>query len=628
MSGLPMNSFLQKMKAATPKFSPWTNLFSLFARNYLSYIDLALAEEILKVPTKENEAVAALLCHLSAASRQGHLCLSVTADAMTPPLVSLWEGNRDEPERPGTAENDWPQEARLEIEELIRRGCQDISSDICTLMMPSEENPKSLQTFVCQVGTRYYFQRHWYYETLFFQHFQRLSKMEPIIQFDCKQIHAKVKELQALNKLLPEQAEAIINCSQHALTIIAGGPGTGKTYTAGLLVGMLCASLPIDLPKPFEIALAAPTGKAAANLQKSLLKDMQGLSYASQIQAKTLHSLLGLKGAEFSNEPLLPLSSDLVIVDESSMIDSRLMALLFSSIKPGARLILLGDPFQLPAVESGSIFADLVNASRLPGSSMVELKKCVRAELKEIVDFAAAIKMGDSASCLQILEDSVDNSGVHRLTFDPGELRSISAHALPFYRANSIISETPHCQLKHFDRFRILSPFRKGPYGVESINSKILKELQKEHPAKAPFITPIILVRNAPRHELFNGEAGVLVRMSPTSEAFMGNDFAVGDYALFPSSMGHGEVRKIPALLLPAFEYAFCLSVHKSQGSEFDRVLFLLPEGSDVFGREVIYTAVTRARKRLDLWDQPGALNKALARQSTRFSGLAERLNC
>ncbi|MBA2728378.1 MAG: exodeoxyribonuclease V subunit alpha [Parachlamydiaceae bacterium] len=625
-----MKLFKQPGEKINPSYcSAWPKLSKLLAKNYLTYIDIAIAEEMLQTPTEENEAAAALICHLSAASRQGHLCIEIEMNGITPSLLSLWEGNKDEGDHELINEQTYRFETSKEIEELVLFGRGKIPAEIITELPISEEDPKALKTFLCIMGSRYYFHRNWYFETLFFYHYQRLFKTPPAIEFDRTIIDTRVSALQKQNKLLKEQADAITNSSYDSLTMISGGPGTGKTYTAGLLVDILCEALQVEQKQTFTIALAAPTGKAAANLQKSLLKAMKGFSGASQPQAKTLHSLLGLRGSEAPIEPLMPLPADLVIVDESSMIDVRLMSYLFAAIKPGARLILLGDPLQLPAVESGSLFADLINSAQLiKSSASVELKTCLRAELKGIVDFATAIKAGDTPSCLKILEDSSIDSGVHRLRFEQADVKEICAHALPFFRTNTISKESSEVLLRYYDRFRILSPFRKGPYGVESINAKILRELRKDQAAGTPFIAPIILVRTDPRLELFNGEAGVLVRKSSVSESIYDGDFAQGDYAIFPSRGEGEEVRTIPALLLPAFEYAYCLSVHKSQGSEFDHVLLLLPEGSEVFGREVLYTAVTRARKKLELWDQPGALEKTIARQSYRFSGIAKRCAC
>ncbi len=628
MSGPAMKLFKkQNLRTTKTVISKWQKLNFLMENGHLAYIDIAIAEEMLKDPTEENECAAALICHLSAASRQGHLCLEVTEDHIFPTITGLWECNKDESlfdedDLKGNAPD-----CCKDIEDLIRIGTEKLPQDIFFEVQLSETNPKALQTFICKMGTRFYFQRHWYFETLFLQHYQRLSKTSPAIEFNPLIVQTKVAELQSQNKLLKEQADAIINSSRQALMMISGGPGTGKTYTAGLLVDILLEAIPNDKKNSFEIALAAPTGKAAANLQKSLLRALQGLQSASKLQAKTLHALLGLRGSESPEHPHIPLSADLVIVDESSMIDARLMAYLFAFIKPGARLILLGDPLQLPAVESGSLFADLISLAKLAGnSSITELQVCLRAELQGIVNFASCVKNGDVNGCETMLNELKSDSGVRRLNFELNASKEICLHALPFYRTQSISKTEPEALLKHFDRFRILSPFRKGPYGVESINSKILKELHKAHLHHTPFITPIILLRNDPRLDLFNGETGVLVRKCSASESIFDGDFSQGDYALFPGRSENEGVRAIPALLLPAFEYAYCLSVHKSQGSEYEHVLLLLPEGSEGFGREVLYTAVTRARKKLELWDQPGILKKTIARQSCRFSGLIGRI--
>ena len=175
--------------------------------------------------------------------------------------------------------------------------------------------------------------------------------------------------------------------------------------------------------------------------------------------------------------------------------------------------------------------------------------------------------------------------------------------------------EEPELLLKAFNRFRILSPLRQGPYGVEEINSLFLKNALKRCTGSR-FIAPIMIVKNNYSLGLFNGEVGVLVCHPKGAEGH----FQVGDYAIFPSNEKEG-VRKVSALLLPRFDYAYCLSVHKSQGSEFDHVLVLNPQRSANFGRKVLYTAVTRARQSLEIWGSDQELIKTIANHDQRLSG-------
>jgi len=249
--------------------------------------------------------------------------------------------------------------------------------------------------------------------------------------------------------------------------------------------------------------------------------------------------------------------ADLVLVDEASMIDAELMASLFSAMKEGARLILIGDKDQLPPVESGNFFADLADEKEI----VTSLGRCLRAELNEIVEMAQAVKEG----------------------------RCIPAQPLP---------EWAHIIEAVFERKAcVLTPLRYGPFGVNRLNQKLLKE----HQARGGNRFPIMITVNEAALDLYNGDLGELV---PAEKC-----------AYF------GE-RKVPEYLLPHYEYAYVLSVHKSQGSEYDEVMVLLPDGSEVFGREMLYTALTRAKKRVSIYASEGILPKIVSKHERRLSGL------
>lgn len=498
------------------------------------YVDLALAKQ-LQAP---NEAVAALVCYLSLAAREGHLCVRIQEE-LSPSIAQLLDA-------------DLPQ-----LEALIKEG--------------SQSPPQG----VVQSGDRFYFQRYWAQETAALTHFRQLKKSVPKIKIDLDPNRLKS------HKLLPEQAQAILQAASQSFTIICGGPGTGKTYTAAILLELFLEAI----EGPCEVALAAPTGKAAANLQKNMRPGLPA--------AKTLHSLLGIKRKSKSSAKL---SADIILVDECSMIDASLMGQLLAAIKPGARLIFLGDKHQLPPVEAGSLFSDMIAACP---DCVVSLKTCMRSELEEIVTFSHKINQGDAASVLQMLQSG---HAISRSTSDP-----LSLDRFP-------LTEDPIAAMQAFNQFRLLSPLRKGPLGVDQVNRRIFTQLMAKKPRNQPAILPIMLASNESRLELFNGETGILVQH--------GDLVQEGDYALFPSKQG---IRRVPALLLPKYEYAYCLSVHKSQGSEFDTVLLLLPEGSQHFGREVLYTAATRARKSLHIHGSDDVLAATLKTTGSRLSGFSKR---
>ncbi len=351
--------------------------------------------------------------------------------------------------------------------------------------------------------------------------------------------------------LLPAQQAAVDSVLLNPFTIIVGGPGTGKTYTARKLVEGLQREHP-DL----HIALAAPTGKAVSNLKGNL-------EVAGEI--KTLHALLHRKQR---------ISADVILVDESSMIDVELMGRLFSGIKRGGRLVLVGDPDQLPPVEAGSLFADLVKQE----GCVVRLETCLRAEKDSLITLAEEIRTGIAAPPLSLLSDP----------------NAIARKFIRAWDADLTESNDPYELLELSKRSRMLTLLRKGRYGVERMNT-LCRERSKMS------ATPIMITANDYRQNLFNGEMGIVL----------------DGQAFFPG-------RSLPCSLLPPHEVAYCLSVHKSQGSEFDVVTLLLPEGSERFGRQGLYTGVTRAKKHVEILEEQGEFARCLAHRLFRNSGLSQ----
>ena len=622
MRGLAQTLFIEKEKRLPWKGQirhvqprAWSFLGSMLKSKRLSYVDYALADRLLRRELQPREDVAALICHLSLAARSGHLCIIIDELKILPEPRQIWcDPSSDNPELSEKELNT--------LEALIRSGIHHLSASISSnvttgqLLMPL--------TPLCRNKDKIYLQRNWVYESLFFRHWHRIEAFKPTLELNHENLQQQLKELLQQKRLLPEQAGAILQVAQQSLTIITGGPGTGKTYTAGLLIKLFWENLTPEQQKRCEIALAAPTGKAASNLQGSLKKALGNLDI--KIAApKTLHSLLGIKSSSNRGDnTAIQLSADIVLIDESSMIDVRLMAQLFAAIKPGARLILLGDRYQLPPVEAGGLFSDLIHHKE---GKIGELRTCLRAELKEIVELAESINQGNIEATLQVLANE-SSKGVQRFHVDgdPDNVKLVHKgllnHCESLFPQNiNLMSETSHL-LEAFNRFRILSPLRQGPFGVDEINRLFLAQALKKVAKGSWFMAPIMIVRNDYRLGLLNGETGVLLIRSKGNE---GNEFYFqeGDYALFPSNNESEPVRKLSALMLPKFEYAYCLSVHKSQGSEFERLLLLNPKGSESFGREVLYTAVTRARRQLEIWSSDEVLSATIARKTQRLSGLS-----
>lgn len=446
-----------------------------------------------------------------------------------------------------------------------------LKGDLCTPLDTTpfpeglvEENPTAEfpSAPFCRFQNLYYLQKNWVFETRVLEQLKRLDyPLEPIEPLD----------LQGLNQ---EQQEAVILALRHPLAIITGGPGTGKTYTAARIVSAFLYKKPSG-----KVVLAAPTGKAASRLQ-SILPG----------RAQTLHSLLGVRASSdyLDRGPLI--DADLILVDECSMMDAGLFGRLLAAIPNGARLVLLGDADQLPPVQAGSLFADLLESGKV---ASVCLQTSLRSNQEEILSLAQAIKGGRAEevvlriSPIDVLEQSVQ--------YFPGPFNEEPA---------------PEVVEQLFRKFCILSCIRQGPWGVDTLNEEIFQRLKMKSCSGEWLAIPILITKNDPETALYNGETGVLIRRFPENGE---------GYALFGK-------RKIPLSILPDFSYAYALSVHKSQGSEYDKVALLVPTGSEVFGREILYTAVTRAKKEVAIHGDEGIIRAALERSSRRRSGLRERL--
>ncbi|WP_166156177.1 exodeoxyribonuclease V subunit alpha [Neochlamydia sp. AcF84] len=564
----------------------------------LPLVDWALADYLIKSYNASVDALP-LLLHLSQSARAGHLCIKVSDAEVLPKPQDVWEVQE---------QNNFSAEEWQELERLISRSTYHIPPSLLHLITETEDIVPP--TPLCRLNDLFYFQKYWLYEHRCLREFHQLLEQKASLELDKALFQASLTHLLSTNNLLPEQAQAIAQLENQSLTIICGGPGTGKTYTAGLLIKVFWNSLNNTQKNNCRIALAAPTGKAAAQLQKSLSKAVSDLVGFSPINATTIHSLLGLKSKSLSSSPPL-INADLLVIDESSMIDIRLMSLLFQALKPGARLIMLGDPYQLPPIEAGSFFADMTYICK--PHQFIELKKCLRSELKEIIDLAEEIKKGESQAALHRLQSSRKALHFTRLGKD---LPAFSIQQQLWLKVEPYLSwEESNISELSMNHFRILSPLRKGPLGVDQLNAFFYKEILKKTKAHQRMIIPIIITTNDSTRDLYNGDVGFLVRQKPHQ---LEGHVQAGDYALFAD-------KKIPALLLPNYEYAYCLSVHKSQGSEFNHLILLLPEGSEHFGRELIYTAITRARQQIEIWSQTDSFEKALNKSTSRLSRCSKK---
>jgi exodeoxyribonuclease V alpha subunit len=401
--------------------------------------------------------------------------------------------------------------------------------------------------------------------------------------------------------------------------IISGGPGTGKTTTVVKILALLLSASRQKL----RIGLAAPTGKAAMRLQESIVASARHLSLPASIlknipeQAATLHRLLGVKHFSpfFRHNKSHPLSFDVVVVDEASMVDLALMAKLVDALRPGSRLILLGDKNQLASVESGTVLADMISA--LPENT-VELQKSYRFD-EGIKGFAEAVNRGNARQAWELLE-SAKPANVALLQEDLAEYggRIYCRYMKAVYKADTVEEYRELFALLH--SFKILCAVRHGSSGVSGVNVLIEQYLtEKGYDCFASDYysgRPVMITRNDYGLDLYNGDMGICLP-DPGNPEVMKVWFERSDgrlQGLLPRRISHCET-------------VYALTIHKSQGTEIGEVLVVLPEQeSDLVTRELIYTAVTRARQCVKVKSSRPVFDRAVAGKIERHSGLAQRL--
>lgn len=437
------------------------------------------------------------------------------------------------------------------------------------------------------------------------------------------------------------------------LTIISGGPGTGKTST---VVRLLALILEMAGEGGCRIALAAPTGKAAARMQQAIESARDGLRAAAAVidaiprSTSTLHRLLGARphGGGFRHGVDNPLAIDVLVVDEVSMVDLALMTRLLEAVPAHARVILLGDRDQLASVEPGSVFADLcLGADRfssivsshleaLTGYPMeaaistpladacVVLKQSYRfSDDSGVGRLAVAIRGGDGEAVRSLLDGAgSEQVGWHSQAGGEGLKALVRDRVVSVYRPRLEAVRRgmePDALFTLYTGMQMLCAVRRGESGVVAMNVAIESEL-----ARAGLIDPtdhwymgrpLMITANDYNLDLFNGDMGIVLG-DPTTGAARACFMPQG-----------GEPRWLHPARLPPHETAWALTIHKSQGSEFDDVIVVLPgEDSPLLTRELIYTAVTRARRRVELWATPASVAASVSRRTHRQSGLARRL--
>ena len=492
-------------------------------------------------------------------------------------------------------------------------------------------------------GARLYLRRAWTAEQNIRQHITQRLALPCEVPADLQQ---RLDDLfpKADNDEPDMQRLACEVTAQNRITLITGGPGTGKTTTVVKLLSLLVGTTSQDL----RIHLAAPTGKAAARLTESISNALTRMPADVQtripIQAQTLHRLLQ---SHSKTTRVHQLATDVVVVDEASMIDLEMMASLLQAVPPTARLILLGDKDQLASVEAGAVMSQLCTGSLLQEQTVTlthshrfdatsGIGQWARTVNAEVADNSAALKTLWNATpdwlaslpLQQRIDGDAPEPDVTRVQLVSasdaklaGGLRHGWRHWLSLlapHRSTKTIPATPCSDaqalalLKAFTEFCVLCAVREGPLGVAQLNAQI------EHALRLGASTwyvgrPVMVTRNDYALELMNGDIGLCL---PGPDGVLRVAFPAAD----------GGVRWVMPSRLDSVETVFAMTVHKSQGSEFAHVLLVIPaQESPVLTRELVYTGLTRARQRLTLWaPQLQVLWKACARRVLRSGGLGD----
>lgn len=442
--------------------------------------------------------------------------------------------------------------------------------------------------------------------------------------------HAGAAEPAAFDRLFPpeyhEQRSAAEIALTQAVTVLTGGPGTGKTTTVARLLALLAEQDETSGRPGLRIALAAPTGKAAARLTEAVSGEIARLDPADQqrlagLQARTLHSLLGSRpgnSSRFKHHRANRLPHDVVVVDETSMVSLTLMARLLEAVRPQARLILVGDPDQLASVEAGAVLADLVDGlAARPGTRVAILTTAHRYK-KPIGELAAAIRAGDGDTVIALLR----SGGEHREWIDvatPAALgeqiaRIAVPHALRVRQA-ALLGNAGEA-LRNLDEHRLLCAHRDGLHGANHWNRQVRRWVSEQtgDPVWADWYAgrPLLITANDYALGVRNGDTGVVVARADGLRAVIATASGPVDFAT-------GRLSDVDSM--------YAMTIHKSQGSEADEVTVLMPPvESRLLTRELFYTAVTRAKHKVRLIGSEASVRAALERRAVRASGLAQRL--
>ena len=674
---------------STGSLSPEDTLDTLRAwseAGWLRRLDSALAAFMAELDPHAAPAVLVATALLAQMEGRGHSCLPLA------PLLA----------QPGAVLG-WPAAALAELDVLLSRlphGLADwraalLSSRVVDGVDGDETGDQPLVLRGSADAPRLYLRRYWGYECAVAQ--QIVARTATPVPVDASAVRPWLDRLFASDTPTAPAASAQPDWQKLAcalalrgrFSVITGGPGTGKTYTAARLLALLFA---VDAqPERLRIAFAAPTGKAAARLKQSIdtalgelrqrvgsTLDLDALTQRMGA-ARTLHSLLGARPdtRQFRYHAGQPLDIDVLIVDEASMVHLEMMAALLAALPPTARVVLLGDKDQLASVEAGAVLGDLcrdAQAGRYSASTAAYALAATGEAIPQdylqttgtapplaqhtvmlrhsrrfggpIGALALAVNRGDASAAQQVLRD--DHSGALasyegvnpvaavRLAL---EGRAGVPEALGGYSAYlDCMNERPavgdaaaheawvHRVLTAFDRFRLLCAVREGEWGAAGLNQAVQAALQRDKRLSVRgewYIgRPVMVTRNDPALGVFNGDIGITL---PAAVAADASDTPQRLRVYFADGP---QLRSVGVGRLAHVETAFAMTVHKSQGSEFEHTVLVLPaHAGPVLSRELVYTGITRARTAFTLVAaQPGLLATAVQQRTQRASGLQDLL--
>jgi len=599
-------------------------LQALQKQGLLTSLDVGFAQLMCRLSLNESNELAMAAALASHATANGHVCLDLNCEAGRKVYLGDDVGSVKFPDY-----SDW-------IAVLRKMPVLGETGDYCPLILDEDG--------------RLYLYRYWKYEQdLSHALNRRAGAMAPSV--DEAQLQQGLNQLFPISSAEPNwQKVAAAAAVLNKFSVISGGPGTGKTSTVIRILALL-RQQPNGLD--LKIALAAPTGKAAARMQEAIHQAKEELPVDDSVrdaipeQATTLHRLLGasLDSVYFRHNQDNPLPIDVLILDEASMVDVALMTKLMWALPEKARLIMLGDKDQLSSVEAGAVLADICGkqqafsddfrakltgliGNELPprkvppapmADSILLLHKSYRfTDESGIGQLAKVVNQGDGKQALSLLKNS-DLPDIS-LPADHGAIAEQAAGSYQNYLECLKRGEAIDAIFAAFNGFRVLCAIRGGPYGVTALNQKIeavltarsLVDTRNDYYAGRP----IMVTRNDHGLRLYNGDVGLLLP-DPECDGLLRACFQCSD----------GVVRKIAPATLPEHETVYAMTVHKSQGSEFEQVLLVLPEEDNpLLSRELVYTGITRARSRFELYAIDEILLASVQRKLSRTTGLQDLL--